>query len=154
MAIQKGYRFPIKFADAFPQGLVLMGELAPDNDYQRGRIGGWAAGATEGYRDYGSASRAAASAVPGDPAVAWGMAEASRKVATAWREMERVPELPRWTQAALVAGAQAFEFQARDWNARADHAWPLDGGGLGRPPIRLSTRAKPNAWHEGGESDG
>lgn len=34
MAIQKGHRFPIEFADAFPQGLVLMGELAPDNEYQ------------------------------------------------------------------------------------------------------------------------
>jgi hypothetical protein len=34
MAIQKGHRFPIEFADAFPQGLVLVGELAPDNEYQ------------------------------------------------------------------------------------------------------------------------
>src|SRR5689334_1336229 len=34
MAISKGHRFPIEFADAFPQGLVLMGELAPDNEYQ------------------------------------------------------------------------------------------------------------------------
>jgi hypothetical protein len=34
MAISKGHRFPIDFGDAFPQGLVLMGELAPDNEYQ------------------------------------------------------------------------------------------------------------------------
>lgn len=34
MAIAKGHRFPIEFAEAFPQGLVLMGELAPDNEYQ------------------------------------------------------------------------------------------------------------------------
>jgi len=34
MAIQRGHRFPIEFADAFPQGLVLMGEVAPDNEYQ------------------------------------------------------------------------------------------------------------------------
>jgi hypothetical protein len=34
MAIQKGHRFPIEFGDAFPQGLVLVGELAPDNEYQ------------------------------------------------------------------------------------------------------------------------
>lgn len=34
MAIQKGHRFPIEFAEAFPQGLVLMGEVAPDNEYQ------------------------------------------------------------------------------------------------------------------------
>jgi hypothetical protein len=34
MAISKGHRFPIEFADAFPQGLVLIGELAPDTEYQ------------------------------------------------------------------------------------------------------------------------
>jgi hypothetical protein len=34
MAIQRGHRFPIEFADAFPQGLVLMGEIAPDTEYQ------------------------------------------------------------------------------------------------------------------------
>ncbi len=34
MAISRGHRFPIDFADAFPQGLVLMGDVAPDNEYQ------------------------------------------------------------------------------------------------------------------------
>jgi hypothetical protein len=34
MAISRGHRFPIEFADAFPQGLVLMGEVSPDNEYQ------------------------------------------------------------------------------------------------------------------------
>ena len=34
MAIPRGYRFPIEFDVAFPQGLVLVGELAPDNEYQ------------------------------------------------------------------------------------------------------------------------
>jgi hypothetical protein len=34
MAISRGHRFPIDFADAFPQGLVLMGEVAPDTEYQ------------------------------------------------------------------------------------------------------------------------
>jgi hypothetical protein len=34
MAISRGHRFPIEFADAFPQGLVLVGEIAPDNEYQ------------------------------------------------------------------------------------------------------------------------
>lgn len=34
MAISKGHRFPIEFADAFPQGLVLVGEVSPDNEYQ------------------------------------------------------------------------------------------------------------------------
>jgi hypothetical protein len=34
MAIPRGYRFGIKFDDAFPQGLVLIGDVAPDNEYQ------------------------------------------------------------------------------------------------------------------------
>ena len=34
MAIARGHRFPIEFAEAFPQGLVLMGDVAPDNEYQ------------------------------------------------------------------------------------------------------------------------
>jgi hypothetical protein len=34
MAIPRGYRFPIEFDSAFPQGLVLVGEVAPDNEYQ------------------------------------------------------------------------------------------------------------------------
>ncbi|ASR37857.1 hypothetical protein BAY61_25830 [Prauserella marina] len=34
MAIPKGYRFPIEFDDAFPQGLVMVGEVSPDNEYQ------------------------------------------------------------------------------------------------------------------------
>lgn len=34
MAIPKGYRFPIEFADAFPQGLILVGEMGPDTEYQ------------------------------------------------------------------------------------------------------------------------
>lgn len=34
MSIPKGYRFPIEFAAAFPQGLVLMGEVAPDTEFQ------------------------------------------------------------------------------------------------------------------------
>jgi hypothetical protein len=34
MAIARGHRFAIEFRDAFPQGLVLVGEIAPDNEYQ------------------------------------------------------------------------------------------------------------------------
>ncbi|MGH3858640.1 hypothetical protein [Actinokineospora sp.] len=34
MAIARGRRFPIEFEDAFPQGLVLMGELSADTEYQ------------------------------------------------------------------------------------------------------------------------
>jgi hypothetical protein len=34
MAIYKGHRFGIAFDDAFPQGLVMVGDVAPDNEYQ------------------------------------------------------------------------------------------------------------------------
>ncbi|WP_370934900.1 hypothetical protein [Amycolatopsis sp. cg13] len=34
MAIDKGHRFGIDFDEAFPQGLVMVGEVAPDNEYQ------------------------------------------------------------------------------------------------------------------------
>ncbi len=34
MAIPRGYRFDIAFDTAFPQGLVLIGDVAPDNEYQ------------------------------------------------------------------------------------------------------------------------
>ncbi|WP_431874015.1 hypothetical protein [Amycolatopsis sacchari] len=34
MAISKGHRFPIDFDEAFPQGLVMVGEVSPDNEYQ------------------------------------------------------------------------------------------------------------------------
>jgi hypothetical protein len=34
MAIPKGYRFAIPFEEAFSQGLVMMGEVSPDNEYQ------------------------------------------------------------------------------------------------------------------------
>jgi len=34
MAIDKGHRFGIDFDDAFPQGLVMVGEVSPGNEYQ------------------------------------------------------------------------------------------------------------------------
>jgi hypothetical protein len=34
MAIPRGYRFDITFDSAFPQGLVLIGDVTPDNEYQ------------------------------------------------------------------------------------------------------------------------
>jgi hypothetical protein len=34
VAISRGHQFAIEFDDAFPQGLVLVGEIAPDNEYQ------------------------------------------------------------------------------------------------------------------------
>jgi hypothetical protein len=34
MAISRGHRFPIEFDEAFPQGLVMVGEVSPDTEYQ------------------------------------------------------------------------------------------------------------------------
>lgn len=34
MAIPRGHRFEIEFDSAFPQGLVLIGDVTPDNEYQ------------------------------------------------------------------------------------------------------------------------
>lgn len=34
MAIPRGHRFDIAFNSAFPQGLVLIGDVTPDNEYQ------------------------------------------------------------------------------------------------------------------------
>ncbi|MFK0244427.1 hypothetical protein ACIQUM_07000 [Amycolatopsis azurea] len=34
MAIYKGFRFPIDFDEAFGQGLIMVGEVSPDNEYQ------------------------------------------------------------------------------------------------------------------------
>lgn len=34
MAISRGYRFPIEFSEAFPRGLVMVGEIQPDTEFQ------------------------------------------------------------------------------------------------------------------------
>jgi hypothetical protein len=34
MAIPRGHRFPVEFDQAFSQGLVLIGEISPDTEYQ------------------------------------------------------------------------------------------------------------------------
>ena len=34
MAISRGQRFPIEFSDAFPSGLVMVGEVQPDTEFQ------------------------------------------------------------------------------------------------------------------------
>jgi hypothetical protein len=34
VAIPRGHRFAIEFDGAFPQGLVLIGDVTPDNEYQ------------------------------------------------------------------------------------------------------------------------
>ena len=82
------------------------------------------------YREYGTASARVSSTEPGDRAVARHMARASADVAAVWREMAGEPEMAWWLVAALSAAAQAFEYQSRDWAARAKH----DSARNGRVP--------------------
>lgn len=81
------------------------------------------------YREYGLASEMVNVSVPGDCAVARQMARASEDVAVVWREMAAWPEVPWWFVAAVTAAAQAFEYQARDWTARAKYDAQSSAGG-------------------------
>lgn len=110
------------------------------------------------YRRYGAADQATDSATgSAERGAAREFAVASRDVAAAWRDMERVPGLPWWVVAALVAGAQAFEVQAREWAARAEYSSPA---AVSAAPARLAAHAQPSPrprhqWRSGsGESDG
>lgn len=73
------------------------------------------------YREYGTASERVSTTEPGDRTIARHMARASADVAAVWREMAGEPEMVWWLVAALSAAAQAFEYQSRDWSARAKH---------------------------------
>jgi hypothetical protein len=70
------------------------------------------------------------------------LARLSAEVAAAWREMAGLPGFAWWLVAALTAGAEAFERQARDW-------------GVGVPRGRSS---RPSEWgigsHRQGEPSG
>jgi hypothetical protein len=98
------------------------------------------------YRRYVEASKA--SMVAGDQQAARQMALASRQVAVIWQEIDARSDLPWWMAAAVSTAAQAFEFQARDWTARAELAWPVDNGSLG-PQRRLPARLQPHPRRHG-----
>jgi hypothetical protein len=70
------------------------------------------------YRKYGHASEVVARSSEDDPVAAWEMATASWDVAVAWRSIAATGRLPWWTLAAIESAAEAFEAQARDWEAR------------------------------------
>jgi hypothetical protein len=89
------------------------------------------------YRRYGESCTA--STVTSDQQVAQAVASASHEVAIVWRDMYARSDLPWWAAAAVCAAAEAFEFQARDWNARKERTWPADHSawaGLQRLPAR------------------
>jgi alkylated DNA nucleotide flippase Atl1 len=73
------------------------------------------------YSAYRTASEMVNASTPGDCAAAEHMAQASRAVATAWRDIAVESELSWWSVAAVTTAAQAFDHQAQDWAARAKH---------------------------------
>ena len=70
------------------------------------------------YRQYAQVSEMAGRMHADDPAVAWHMATASWAVASAWRDLAAVGRLPWWALAAVESAAEAFESQARHWEAK------------------------------------
>jgi hypothetical protein len=38
MAIKRGYRFPVQHADVFPKGLMLLGPISPNMEYDRPNV--------------------------------------------------------------------------------------------------------------------
>jgi hypothetical protein len=96
------------------------------------------------YREYGEVSDALSATVPGDAVMADQMAQASRAVAVVWREMAAEPGLSWCFVAALGAAAQAFEYQSRDWAARARHSREsaVVGGARVPRPYPVARRGK------------
>ena len=87
------------------------------------------------YRRYGQASTRAARSQPGDRQAARAVASTSAQVALHWRDIARTEGLVWWMLAALRAAADAFEAQARDWQARADYAAGSPPSPVDRPPV-------------------
>lgn len=109
------------------------------------------------YREYGLASEMVNTSVPGDRAVARQMARASEDVAIVWRQMAAWPEVPWWLVAAMTAAAQAFEYQSRDWTARAkyDAQVPASVGRRREPDIYpVAVRETGRHGQNGGRADG
>jgi hypothetical protein len=86
----------------------------------------------EAYRQFGHASVMSARAAKSDKSAAWQFAEASRAVSPTWRQIAVVGDLPWWTLAAVESAAQAFEGQAREWEARREIELVPDGSPAGR----------------------
>lgn len=108
------------------------------------------------YRRYGDVSESVAFAVAGDRDVAASMATASWDVAVSWRNLAAEGGIPWWALAAVGAAAQSFEFQARDWNARASHEGSASGATRPHVPAvprggRVRSRGAEEAKPRGGD---
>jgi hypothetical protein len=106
------------------------------------------------YGEYGRVSEMVNLAEPGNREVARQMALASGNVALAWRQMAAEPDMSWWSVAALSAAAQAFEYQARDWTARAnyDEQSSTGGGRARRDAYPVATR-RTGRHGQGGVAD-
>lgn len=80
------------------------------------------------YRNYGKASAESLRLPEGDLGAMEQMANASWAVAAAWRQIAQATSLPWWTLAAVESAAQAFEAQAREWDARYQRNRPPSEG--------------------------
>ncbi|RZS43427.1 hypothetical protein EV193_102406 [Herbihabitans rhizosphaerae] len=124
MAIQKGQRFSVDFTDGELANAMAIGTAvgrqkdAGVEMVERELVKHWEAA----YRAYGAASESLAQSPAGDPAATKSMASASWEVAVAWRDMVSSPDTSWWIRAAVGAAAQAFEFQAHDWQARLEQS--------------------------------
>lgn len=98
------------------------------------------------YRRYGEASKVLTAAVAGDRDSAREMVVASHEVASAWRAMESISDLPWCMSAAVAAAAEAFEFQSREWAVRAE-------GWVG-PARRMPPRPRPTPHRRSNEAGG
>ena len=139
-------------------GLVLTG-WPPATPWRKGSgvemvserlVGLWEAA----YREYGAVSDVLNESVPGDAAIAERMARASQAVAAVWREMAHEPELLWWNVAALRAAAQAFEYQSRDWTARARHSRESAAVDGARPPRPYPVAPRRGNRHGHGSAGG
>jgi hypothetical protein len=84
------------------------------------------------YRQYGQASERSLTPRDREPGAVWQMASASWAVAAAWRQIAAAGQLPWWSLAAVESAAQAFEAQAREWEARENRSEPEPtSGGAG-----------------------
>jgi hypothetical protein len=70
------------------------------------------------YRQYAQVNEMVTRMTEDDPVGAWHLATVSWAAAKAWREIATVSRLPWWLLAAVESAAEAFEAQARDWEAR------------------------------------
>ncbi|MCQ4365617.1 hypothetical protein PJN38_12675 [Mycobacterium kansasii] len=88
MAIQKGHRFPMQHTDAFPRGLMLLGPIGPDMEFERPNV--QKADPATGLRQW-----AGAVSDPDEP-----KAKRASFVVTFLAEVQPVPSTPE-----LVAGS-------------------------------------------------